>query len=276
LAVGVTAWFYVSLSFEKLAASGVRDALAIVSFLIAGWLVMLIAEVVDNHYLRAFACLCVILGGVVSFKWIFLVDGPILRELSSGPFGMLMVTIGFWTALAVAAALFILLAIRLALDKLHVGRRPPQAVAMDVSLGSEPASSSPEPGVGQQPAGSDLPPIPVDTSPLAVGTESATTARQVGPVSRLVGIGGVYLGSSFDLSPGELSIGRQDAGIELGNDNQVSRQHAAISIAPSGIATLSDLGSTNGTHVNNQPVTSIELAPGDVIRIGTSLFKVEG
>jgi hypothetical protein len=253
----------------------VRDALAIVSFLIAGWLVMLIAEVVDNHYLRAFACLCVILGGVVSFKWIFLVDGPVLRELTSGSFGMLMVTIGFWTALAVAAALFILLAIRLVLDKLHAGRRPPQAVAMDVSLGREPIPGSPGPGAGQ-PRGDELPPIPVDTSPLAVSTESATTARQVGPVSRLVGIGGVYLGNAFDIKPGEISIGRENAGIELSNDNQVSRQHAAINIAPSGVATLSDLGSTNGTHVNNQPITSIELAPGDVIRIGTSLFKVEG
>ncbi len=250
--------------------------MAIVSFLIAGWLVMLIAEVVDNHYLRAFACLCVILGGVVSFKWIFLVDGPVLRELSSGSFGMLMVTIGFWTALAVAAALFILLAIRLVLDKLHAGRRPSQAVAMDVNLGSEAIPDSPEPGAEQQPRGDELPPIPVDTSSLKVSTETGAATRKVGPVSRLVGIGGVYLGSTFDLKPGEMSIGRQDASIELDNDNQVSRQHAAINIAPSGVATLSDLGSTNGTHVNNQPITSIELAPGDVIRIGTSLFKVEG
>lgn len=253
-----------------------RDALAIVSFLIAGWLVMLIAEVVDNHYLRAFACLCVILGGTVSFKWIFLVDSPVLRELPNGPFGMLMVTIGFWTALAVAAALFVLLAVRLVLDKLHAGRRPPQAAAMDINLGSEAMPDSPEPGAEQQPAGDELPPIPVDTSPLEVSTGSGAAARKVGPVSRLVGIGGVYLGSSFDLRPGELSIGRENAGIELGNDNQVSRKHAAINVALSGIATLNDLGSTNGTHVNNQPITSIELAPGDVICIGRSLFKVEG
>src|SRR6266404_4470780 len=46
----VCAWHYIALSAQKLGAGGVRDALAIISFLVAGWLVMLIAEVVDNHY----------------------------------------------------------------------------------------------------------------------------------------------------------------------------------------------------------------------------------
>src|SRR5690606_28663977 len=57
LGIGLATWKYVGLSAEKLPEQGSRDALAIVSFLIAGWLVMLIAEVVDQHYMRAFAAL---------------------------------------------------------------------------------------------------------------------------------------------------------------------------------------------------------------------------
>lgn len=271
IGVATATWFYVALSAQKLGADGVRDALAIVSFFIAGWLVMVIAEVVDNHYVRAFACLCVLLGGYMSFRWIFLVDGPKLRELASGAAGMRMVGAGYWATIVLAALLFILLVIRLVLDKLHAGRRPAAAAAVDHSLGAKPAGMgepAPEPG---------LAPIPIDTSPLAVEPASPAPApsRTAGPVRRLTGIGGMYLGTVFELKPGEHTIGRQDAELELAGDNQVSRRHTSLSVNEHGIVTLTDAGSTNGTFVNNQRIQSIELAPGDTVRIGTSLFKAE-
>jgi hypothetical protein len=275
LGVAGAAWYYAGLSAQKLGAGGVRDALAIISFLVAGWLVMVIAEVIDNHYVRAFACLCVMLGGIVSYRWIFLVDGPELRELPAGPGGMLMTAVGYWLALLLALLLFVLLVIRLVLDKVYSGRRPAAAVGADVGIGPRPA------GVGEPPKAEELPPIPLDTSPLAVSSAPAAARpapaapRAPASVSKLTGIGGMYLGTSFALSPGEHSIGRQEADFELSNDSQVSRRHASLTVGEQGIASLRDLGSTNGTFVNNQRVESIELAPGDVIRIGTSLFKAE-
>jgi len=273
LGVAVTTWFYVTLSAQKLGADGVRDALAIVSFFIAGWLVMVIAEVVDNHYVRAFACLCVLLGGYIGFRWIFIVDGPELRELASGPSGMRLTGAGYWATMILAVLMFALLVTRLVLDKLHAGRRPVAAApAVDHSLGAKPA------GMGEPAPEPELAPIPIDTSPLAVGSEppaAAPAARRVSPVSRLTGIGGMYLGTVFDLTPGEHGIGRQDADLELAGDNQVSRRHASLSVSEAGVATLTDADSTNGTFVNNQRIQSIELAPGDTVRIGTSLFKVE-
>jgi len=276
IGVGVATWYYVALSSQKLAAAGVRDALAIVSFLIAGWLVMVIAEVVDNHYVRAFACLCVILGGIVSYKWIFLVDGPKLAELANGSAGMRMTGAGFWAALGIALLMFILLVVRLVLDKANAGRRPAAAAPeVNVSLGAKPA------GMGEKPRPDTLPPIPLDNQPLAVGEEAPATPspaeakRQAGPVAKLVGIGGMYLGTEFELAPGEHSIGRQNADLLLADDNQVSRSHARITVGEDGLATLIDAGSTNGCFVNNQRVQSMELAPGDVIRIGTSQFKAE-
>lgn len=271
--VALTSWYYISLSAQKLGAAGVRDALAIVSFFIAGWLVLVIAEVVDNHYVRAFACLCMLLGAFVSFRWIFLVDAPKLRELTGGSSGMSLAAVGFWVAVLLAVAMFVLLVVRLVLDKINVGRRPAAVTGVDVNLGAKPA------GMGEPAPAPGLPAIPVDASPLAVtGTapQPEPAPASGGPLTKLTGIGGMYLGTEFALAPGHYTVGRQEADLLLADDNQVSRKHAELSVDASGVTTLTDQGSTNGVWVNNQRVQSIVLSPGDVIRIGTTLFKAEG
>jgi hypothetical protein len=73
------------------------------------------------------------------------------------------------------------------------------------------------------------------------------------------------------LAPGRLVIGRsRHAGLRL-NSRYVSRQHAALAVAGEGV-TVTDLGSTNSTLVNGQPVTSQQLEHGDLIAIGN--FRV--
>jgi pSer/pThr/pTyr-binding forkhead associated (FHA) protein len=72
-----------------------------------------------------------------------------------------------------------------------------------------------------------------------------------------------------------VDIGR-DPGlpIVLEDDPQVSRRHARVS-AQGGQATAEDLGSTNGTYVNEQPIHMPRaLQPGDKIRIGTTIFEL--
>jgi DNA-binding winged helix-turn-helix (wHTH) protein len=73
----------------------------------------------------------------------------------------------------------------------------------------------------------------------------------------------------FPLSPGEHIIGR-DAGTDIRlNAATVSRRHARVIVA-SGSLQLEDLGSKNGTFRADQRVTtSIQLADGDVVRIGS-------
>ncbi|HEY3261651.1 MAG TPA: DUF3662 and FHA domain-containing protein [Pseudonocardiaceae bacterium] len=74
---------------------------------------------------------------------------------------------------------------------------------------------------------------------------------------------------SYQLTPGANVIGRgQDAQFRL-PDTGVSRRHLEISWDGHG-AILSDLGSTNGTTVNGQPVQTWQLGDGDVIRVGHS------
>jgi hypothetical protein len=71
----------------------------------------------------------------------------------------------------------------------------------------------------------------------------------------------------FELAVGEHLIGReQDAQLQLANVS-VSRHHAKITVTPKTV-TVEDLGSGNGTLVNNKAVESQVLASNDEVRIG--------
>lgn len=65
------------------------------------------------------------------------------------------------------------------------------------------------------------------------------------------------------------SLGRgDDVDIVISNDSTVSRDHASITVSGNK-ATIQDLGSRNGTFVNDQGVTgSVELKPNDVVSVG--------
>ena len=80
-------------------------------------------------------------------------------------------------------------------------------------------------------------------------------------------------GRTFRLQRGSNLLGRgQDAAFRL-PDTGVSRQHADIHF-DGREALLTDLGSTNGTSVNDGPVQDWQLADGDVIRVGHSEITV--
>jgi hypothetical protein len=76
-------------------------------------------------------------------------------------------------------------------------------------------------------------------------------------------------GRTYELTQGTHVIGRgQESSFRL-PDTGVSRRHLEISWDGQS-ATLSDLGSTNGTTVNGNPVQTWQLNDGDVIRVGHS------
>jgi hypothetical protein len=78
-------------------------------------------------------------------------------------------------------------------------------------------------------------------------------------------------GTRHELSTGRNVIGRgTEADIRL-PDTGVSRKHVDV-VLDGGVATVEDLGSTNGTLVNGRRVSRQPLADGDVIRIGHSVL----
>ena len=77
---------------------------------------------------------------------------------------------------------------------------------------------------------------------------------------------------AFDGRP--LTIGRApDNGLVI-RDGRASRHHARID-GRRGSLVLTDLGSTNGSFVNDRRVESVALGAGDRVRIGTRAFVVE-
>ncbi|MEQ1821910.1 MAG: FHA domain-containing protein [Fimbriimonadaceae bacterium] len=81
-------------------------------------------------------------------------------------------------------------------------------------------------------------------------------------------------GREHPIRPGESLIGRE-ADIML-NDTQVSRRHARL-VSSDGGFTLEDLGSTNGTRVNGNPLTVGQVQPinpGDTLSFGSFECKL--
>lgn len=70
-------------------------------------------------------------------------------------------------------------------------------------------------------------------------------------------------------------IGRGPSSDIVVSDDFVSNSHARFTPTPNG-AVLEDLGSTNGTILNNNPVrTPQELRAGDTVRIGTLTMVID-
>jgi FHA domain len=78
-------------------------------------------------------------------------------------------------------------------------------------------------------------------------------------------------GIAYDLSE-EVTLGRGDVEIRL-EDPFASSQHARIS-REGHVVVIEDLGSTNGTYLNDSPLSGPQpLHDGDRIRIGDSEFQ---
>lgn len=81
---------------------------------------------------------------------------------------------------------------------------------------------------------------------------------------------GPDLGEKAHLTGGSLTLGRdREQSSFVINDRDVSREHARILLLDDGKVNIEDLGSTNGTYVNNQKInTAVEITAKDVITIG--------
>lgn len=86
-------------------------------------------------------------------------------------------------------------------------------------------------------------------------------------------IAGTDTGRRFFLSAEVTTIGRgEKADVQI-DDGSISRLHACILRQADRTCLLEDMGSTNGTKINRQPVTRKELRDGDVIGLGDVSIK---
>lgn len=75
-----------------------------------------------------------------------------------------------------------------------------------------------------------------------------------------------------------VTIGRHPANdlpLDTHGDLEASARHAELRLAPDGTVTLADLGSTNGTFVAGERITTRTLADGDVVQLGGDGPRIE-
>lgn len=88
---------------------------------------------------------------------------------------------------------------------------------------------------------------------------------------RLIVIKGADEGRQFALDADVLPIGRDSTSRVRLTDTEASRRHAELVRTPDGYR-VRDVGSANGTFVNNQSVRDALLQPGDHVQIGQTVL----
>ena len=79
-------------------------------------------------------------------------------------------------------------------------------------------------------------------------------------------------GRNRPATPG-MTIGRAGCDVDL-SDPDVSRRHAVVRGVDGGLA-VEDLGSKNGTFVNDSRISGIvEISPGDRVRFGNTVWRL--
>src|SRR5437762_7355951 len=74
-------------------------------------------------------------------------------------------------------------------------------------------------------------------------------------------------GTQVELKPGSNRLGRQTDNDFQIDDPSVSGHHCEI-LLESGSASVTDLGSTNGTYLDGQPIQSSPIRPGQTLYLG--------
>lgn len=88
----------------------------------------------------------------------------------------------------------------------------------------------------------------------------------------LVIIYGNDIGKSYRLNVQSLVIGRSSKCEVQVDQESLSRKHARI-VNTGKSWVIRDLGTTNGTYVNDQPIDEHVLSHGDLVKVGRTIFK---
>lgn len=115
-------------------------------------------------------------------------------------------------------------------------------------------------------------PLPVHKPTTPSSEEDGRTrVRMALPKYILRGVSGPTFGKTYAMV-GTLIVGRNsDCGVCIPTD-EISRQHAKLQVVPDGVM-VEDMGSANGSFVNNQRVhAGTLLKPGDELRLDTVRF----
>lgn len=107
----------------------------------------------------------------------------------------------------------------------------------------------------------------------AGGEPSATAAPTRAPRGLIILVSGARAGERLDVGAQPITVGKGPSTLQITDDPTVSTRHAQIHADSAGFV-VTDLGSTNGTFVNNQRITQpTRLSDGDLVRFGNTQIK---
>jgi FHA domain len=119
---------------------------------------------------------------------------------------------------------------------------------------------------------------PQESFILAPGSPEAAALAASAEPGRLVVVKSSVLeqGAGYKLNSAPLTIGRGEQNdVPLGSDEFASARHARVEQRQDG-AWVEDIGSTNGTYVNENKLTRPRrLSAGDVLRVGSTELRYE-
>ena len=107
---------------------------------------------------------------------------------------------------------------------------------------------------------------------VAAPMDEDTQVRPRPRAARLVVEAGPETSRAFTLVQPIEAIGREPDNSVCLRDRTVSRHHAKMRLEGERYW-LVDLGSTNGTHVNGERISRVELADGDLIQVGATSLR---
>ena len=116
-----------------------------------------------------------------------------------------------------------------------------------------------------------------DPTTIAITKTGSSALQALGGLAErrpcLILYSGADAGLPFDLEPGRLVVGRAlEADLHI-DSPAVSRRHAELRVDDDTV-TIADLGSVNGTFVNDQRVQgTVRLRNGDMLRLGVLLLR---
>lgn len=149
---------------------------------------------------------------------------------------------------------------------------PRADIRVDARMTAPGAAGNPNEGIrpGADPGARTAPGKPVDLTATAVFTLPESTV----PRATLQVIDPDGQVREIVLPGGGLTIGRSNDNDLVARDVLVSRHHGRIA-GRRGTLVYTDLGSTNGSRVNGEPVTEVVLGVGDRLQVGDTTLVVE-
>jgi hypothetical protein len=160
---------------------------------------------------------------------------------------------------------------RLTVEQLGMAPPPPMAPP-PMAMAPPPMVMQQQPMM-QQPMMQAPPPAPM-AMPMSGGPQGGAGP---GDVVRLIAEGGQYNGRVFDLPPlGEMCVGRGVGNELVLDDPSMSRKHSKLKRLGGGRLEVEDLNSANGTYINGRKITTAQAGPGDTVRFGEVMFRIDG